>query len=381
MKILLNGTTLVMGGALQVAYSLIVELAGNSHGHTIKNVVSRELANLLPDDIDITVVTPSPAKPVSGQRSRRQLAAIENNFSPDIVLTIFGPAYWKPKAIHICGFADSWVFTSNRYPWQLLSLSRKGIVKLRCIYKRLALKHQNTAAFIVETDALSGEIHNTWPSTRIFIIPNNCGQAFYEYKLNANGHNPVMPEKNEDEFRIVTLSQYYEHKNLEIIPRVARILKDRKPSMCFKFFLSLDMVSSAWQKIYRSAQNLGVGESMCTVGVVQPQMAPFFYEGADAMFLPSVLECFSANYPEAMKMAIPVVTTDLPFAHTVCKDAALYFEPLNAQSAADKLIDLYNDESLKKELIEQGKTTIKDFPTPREKGRKYIEICETLFTK
>ena len=36
MKILINGTTIVVGGGLQVTRSLIVEFAGNSHGHVIK---------------------------------------------------------------------------------------------------------------------------------------------------------------------------------------------------------------------------------------------------------------------------------------------------------------------------------------------------------
>jgi glycosyltransferase involved in cell wall biosynthesis len=306
------------------------------------------------------------------------LREIEKGFAPDVVLTIFGPAYWKPQALHVCGFAEPWLYTSNRYAWQLLSFQKKITFQMRCIYKKLAFISGNIRAFIVETDALSREIEEAWPRKPVFVIPNNCGQAFYEYEHNTSAHNPIMLAKDEDEFRIVTLSQYYEHKNLEIIPRVARTMKDRNPLLRFKFFLSLDEASTAWQRIHRSAEGFGVGRCVCTVGVVQPQIAPFFYEGADAMYLPSVLECFSANYPEAMITGVPIVTTDLPFAHSVCEDAALYCVPLDAQSAADRLIELWCDKSLQQRLTEKGREIVKGFLTPQQKAQKYIEVCESL---
>ena len=61
---------------------------------------------------------------------------------------------------------------------------------------------------------------------------------------------------------------------------------------------------------------------------------PSLYEQADVMFQPTLLECFSATYPEAMKMQRPIVTTDIEFAHGLCGPAAHYYSPLSAEDAA-----------------------------------------------
>lgn len=382
MKILINGTTLVVGGGLQVGRALIMELVRDSRGHSVEAVVSRNLAELLPGDIRVAaVVSPSPARPVLGIKSRARLREIEKTYRPDVVLTIFGPAYWKPRAIHVCGFANAWIFTDNEHAWRVLSLGQKAVVWGRRLYRRRVLQYEDASALIVETEALVGAIKAKWPGREVFAVPNTCGQAFFERDRKTDGHGELLPFKEEREFRIVTLSQYYPHKNLEIIPEIARFLQDKQPAADFRFYLSLDENSSRWAVIREKARILGIQRHVISVGVVQPQRAPDFYEGADAMLLPSVLECFSANYPEAMKMGVPIVTTDLPFARSVCGDAALYYSPRNAESAAAAIETLYRDISFAQSLVSKGAERIREFPTPREKARRYIEICEALYEK
>lgn len=380
MKILANGTTLTGGGGLQVGRSLVLELAKDPRGHVIKNVVSKEFADVLPSGVDVSVVSPSPARPISGARSRAQLRKIEREFAPDVVLTIFGPSYWKPAAAHVCGFADPWVFTSNRHAWTLLNLINKIKVKLKCTGKHLALIREHPDAFIVEIGFLKDKLEPRFKNSEVHVVQNNCGQAFFELDpLCCPRNNPVVPSKRDGEFRIVTLSKYYRHKCLDLIPKVAGILNDRMPDVDFRFVVSLDDESEEWRRLADAARERGVQDRVVTVGAVRPQEAPCFYESADAMLLPSVLECFSANYPEAMRMSVPIVTTDLPFARNVCQEAALYFEPLNEVSAADKIIELYSTDGLRNTLTSKGHEIADALPTPEEKASQYIKVCETVF--
>ena len=39
-----------------------------------------------------------------------QMQRIENKENPDVVFTVFGPAYWRPKAKHIIGFANPYYY-------------------------------------------------------------------------------------------------------------------------------------------------------------------------------------------------------------------------------------------------------------------------------
>jgi glycosyltransferase involved in cell wall biosynthesis len=102
---------------------------------------------------------------------------------------------------------------------------------------------------------------------------------------------------------------------------------------------------------------------------------PQLYSECDAVFLPTLLECFSANYPEAMIMEKPILTSDLSFATTVCEDAAIYFNPLNAAEIAQKLIEISQNVDLKNRLIAKGKKVLAKLPTPAERARQYLNIC------
>ena len=47
---------------------------------------------------------------------------------------------------------------------------------------------------------------------------------------------------------------------------------------------------------------------LLAVGGVDIRECPSLYEQCDFMFLPTLLECFSASYAEAMKMRRPILT-------------------------------------------------------------------------
>jgi len=97
------------------------------------------------------------------------------------------------------------------------------------------------------------------------------------------------------------------------------------------------------------------------------------------MFMPTLLECFSATYPEAMKMGIPIVTSDLPFARSICGDAAVYFDPMSPQSIGEAIYSLANNNSLYKEYIARGWKQLLTFESAKTRAQKYIEILEKLY--
>jgi len=78
-----------------------------------------------------------------------------------------------------------------------------------------------------------------------------------------------------------------------------------------------------------------------------------------------------------MKMSIPIITTDLPFAHYICGASALYFDPLSAESALKKIREIKNPDR-KNELIEKGSERLKEFGSANERLEKYISIFHQL---
>ena len=117
---------------------------------------------------------------------------------------------------------------------------------------------------------------------------------------------------------------------------------------------------------------------MHNVGPVPISEVPSLYDECDMMFLPTLLECFSASYAEAMAKEKPILTSDLGFAHTVCGDAALYFNPTEPADIAEKIIYLSDNPEKRAQLVQAGKKALSQLNTPRERAEKFIEIGKGL---
>ena len=96
------------------------------------------------------------------------------------------------------------------------------------------------------------------------------------------------------------------------------------------------------------------------------------------MLLPTLLECFSANYVEAMAMRRPIVTTDLGFAHTVCGEAALYFQPMNPRAALAQLDRALRSSHTRERLVTLGEGELERFGTAAERAASFLSLCEAL---
>ena len=77
-------------------------------------------------------------------------------------------------------------------------------------------------------------------------------------------------------------------------------------------------------------------------------------------------------------MRRPIITTDLDFARDICQDAAKYFRPNDHTAAAEAIIDVYNDKSLEKRLIEAGEKRLIKFGTPKDRLNRIMEILKRM---
>lgn len=376
MKLLANASTLNKGGALQVAVSFIRHALDEPCGIEWHFAVSLKLleelshAGLAENMRCITLVDPSPAK---SREARRTLRELEKLVSPEIVMTIFGPSYVRFRAPHICGVANPWVTHSTLLAFRTLGLPfgpLSGLVRI--LYK--AYWYRKADFWITEAEAakigLVRRLH--LPSDRIAIIQNTCGQQYFDQEGVAPFPAP------DQKVRILCLSAYYPHKNLEIIPSVARVLQQVDPTLDFEFILTLPTRSEGWFKIASGAKKMGVSHRVCNHGPVPVADGPRLYQNSHIAFLPSVLETFSANYPEAMATGRPIVTTDLDFARDICKQAALYYQPMNAGSAAEAVLKLCRNQVLWDSLVQEGKRVLQGLPTPNTKYRQYVQCILDL---
>ena len=370
MKILINCSTLKKGGVLQVAHSLVTELFERSD-HDYFFIFSSKLRNDFPDldedpDRFITYdVKPSVFLSLTGRE--KYLNSVMDRIKPDVVFTVFGPTYWKPKCPHLVGYAKaSYFYPESPFTQQMPFFRKMKLLLLRQFHMH-DFRHFNQA-IVTETTDTSERLATLLPNKKIYTVSNTYNQIFDEPEKWDEGVQ--LPEF--DGITMLSITANYRHKNLSVIPRVIDYLSEHHPKLKYRFVLTLKR--EHYQEIEERHSR-----HILFLGRVSIHQAPSLYRQSDFMFMPTLLECFSATYPEAMRMENPVLTSDMPFARAVCGDAAVYFEPLSAESIGEAIYSLASNATLRSEMIARGKKRLETFETSTSRAQKYIEILEKTY--
>lgn len=371
MRLLINAASTFKGGSVQVAYSFIHECKKYGENHYIV-VLSESISQIInpnefPDNFTFYDLKYRPATRVfkwqKTDEDLNRIAAIEN---PDVVFTTSGPSYWSPNVPHLCGFnLGHYIYDDSPY-FRLISIYQrikwgfKGLV-IKYFYKR------DVDQIVCQTEDVAIRASNWLGIKKVHVVSNTCGDAY----LNPITVPNKLKKRDEKEFRVFTLSSYYRHKNLEIINDIVPFLL-KKGIEDVKFVLTLppeDLEHHFTQE---------AKEYIINVGGVPIDEGYSIYKECDIMFLPTLMECFSASYPEAMITKTPILTTNLSFARGICEDAALYYTATSAEAAIEKILALKKDENLRTELIKKGEKRWGYFLTPSQRAEKYLSICESL---
>jgi len=106
-----------------------------------------------------------------------------------------------------------------------------------------------------------------------------------------------------------------------------------------------------WPTNHPAAREPGV---VC-LGYLAPQALRQAYEMATAVVMPSLVETVGLPMLEAMSVGTPVLAADRPYAHDICEEAAVFFDPLDANEFAERAIELLRDRRQREDLAGQGR--------------------------
>ena len=374
MRLLINTATTFKGGGVQVASSFIDELR-HFKEHEYHIILGQGIAQIIDTDnypdFKFYKIPYRPAQRVFSLRDQGAfLKQVEEEVKPDCVFTTSGPAYWRPKAPHLMGFnLPHYLYPDSPF-FRTIGLAGR----LKWFLKGQIIKYytsRDADAYVVQTDDVKERLKKWINKQDVYTVTNTYGD---QYNTMGADTPSVLPVKQSGEFRLLMLSSYYAHKNFEIINDIISQYNEYEREN-IKFVLTLP------QDTFESIFSSEMRKYIYNVGPVKPSECPQLYKDCDAVFLPTLLECFSATYAEAMKMGLPIITTDLGFAHTVCGKAALYFKPLDAADAKNKIILLYADGGLRKALTDAGEDEMKKFNSSRERAARFLELSLNLIKK
>lgn len=369
-NILINTSNIKEGGGIQVAHSCVYELRKYPKYNYII-VLSEQLSKQLskddfPSNFKFYDYTNYPSVIGGILGINKYLDNIVSTEKVDFVFSIFGPSYWKSKVKQMCGYAlPHYVYKDSPF-YNNISFFQKMRLWMK---ERLQLSsfRKHNDVLVTENHDVTEKLKSIFPSKEIYTVTNYYNQVFDA----PNYWDRTIELPDFEGVTLLTISSNYHHKNLQIIPRVADYLRSSKPHFKFRFVLTLDESELSLTPAQR--------ENIVCIGRVNISQCPHLYEQSDFMFLPTLLECFSASYPEAMRMNKPILTSNLPFAKGICGDAALYFDPLSPEDIGNKIYELSQSIEQQKKIVEKGILRLEVFDNSEIRTKKYLNIIESNF--
>ena len=377
MNILVNCSNLKTGGGIQVADSVCCQLY-RYEKHQFVVVLSSFMkgtgariagvGNVVSFYYDIRN---NASTIILGRGS--YLDRLVEEYQVQVVLTVFGPSRWNPRVAHLSGFAMPHLVIPES-PF----FKRMGVLN-QCLWKTKSTLltyffRRSTCFFWTEnpyiSERFSALVKGTGGSKKhgiVYTISNNYNQVFDMPDAWKSHSLPAF-----DGTTCLSVSSFYPHKNFPILVEIARILECKYPKFKFRFVLTFDV------------GQMGVPDDLkqhfLFIGKVDVSECPDLYRQANVMVMPTLLECFTATYPEAMRMERPIVTTDLEFARGLCGNAACYYSAVDAEACADAIYKVATDKEYAAQLVANGKEQLKKYDNYEQRADKLIGILEEMMS-
>ena len=209
--------------------------------------------------------------------------------------------------------------------WKKFSCKDKIYLKLMQFSILKNLKYASKIIVQTQTQKAALQKRLKIEESKIQIVPNHIDLS----KIGVlNDENVVF---NGSSLNLLFLSKYYPHKNFEILPEICKVIQERK--LPIHITLTLDENNKVDKKVLDSLKIYG--SIISNIGVVRYDKLSEVYARSHGVFLPTLLESFSANYIEAMYFEKLIFTSDRDFSREVCGDLANYFDPFSSIEIVD----------------------------------------------
>ena len=370
--ILINASNLKAGGGLQVADSICGQLGRFNDIHFVV-VLSSYLESTkerIKDFENVEAFTydiPNTIKTILLGRDNFLDDLVKNN-RVDAVLTVFGPSRWTPKVPHLSGFALPHLVIPESPFFKRMGYIERIKWKLWCMIRGWSIK-RSANCFWTENPYISTRLSKLFNTDKVYTVSNYYNQVFDTPTKWQRDY--ILPPF--EGITCLSVSSYSNHKDFEITDGVIRYLRKEHPSFKIRFAFTFDESEMVVKE--------DVKDCFLFIGKKAISEIPSLYEQSDIMFMPTLLECFTATYPEAMRMERPIVTTDMEFACGLCGDAACYFKATDPVSAAEALYKVSTDKEYANSLVEEGKKRLILFDNYEQRTGKLIKLLEEISEK
>ena len=219
---------------------------------------------------------------------------------------------------------------------------------------------------IAQTQTIKKRLSDIYGLENIKIVPNAVSLDNMDGGIYKDFNLP-------DGIKLLYLCVYFPHKNLEIFIPLAKKIKEQ--NLDFKIIITIDESQHIRVKpLLDKIKEENLNDIIINIGPVKMENVPSLYKQCDGLLMPTLLESFSGTYVEAMYHKIPIFTSDIDFAHDVCKNSAFYFNPLDPDDILKNLTNAFPNNITTN--IENGSIILKKFRGWDEVINLIVKIIE-----
>lgn len=362
MRILINAVAVKVAGSKSVCINFLrsLEAVGEVHEYYV----------FLPNDVDyeifgnkkylhvkfipLSIVKPSFRYYIDHIYLRRQVKKIR----PDVIFSMGNIALPIKRVPQLLLFHISHPAYPESIYWERIGWRSRLHFKL--VVREIVRKFKYATSIAVQTNCIKKRLSDLFElEEKLHVIPNAVSLDALSIDNRTFGAS-VVKRDGVKTFRFLCLSRYYEHKNIEVFIPLSTLIKERK--LNYKITVTIE----PWQhkkaaEFLMKVKELHLDDVVENLGPVKMSEVPTLYQEADALILPTLLESFSGTYIEAASYRKPVFTSDFDFAHEVCGDSAIYFNPVDPLAILLKM-QLIEDDAFMDKKVNLAVENLKRFP-------------------
>lgn len=347
------------GGGFQIACNFI-NSAKNDHNGDVEwyYFVSKDIDDAIGGKFEEIkdkryFVFPTQPDKSSHGKVQKKLNLLIEEIKPSVMYSILAPSYMRFKCVEVMRCTNPWVNIKHLPKYVLEEVTWKTRLHLAIMSFVSRCQMRKVHYFVTQSQAAANGINQITHTglDNIEVVPNVLPAAY-------NGYEVI--KVREDTFNIVYVTAPHPHKNVDIIPKVAYLLKTKYDLEKIKFIITIPEKNKEFLDSFNSSlHEYNVANMVENVGYQTQNQLKELYSRCDLFFFPSLLETFSVSLVEALYFKMPIVATNIDFNREVTEDAALYFEPKNAEKAAEQIAKLIKDSALYNKMIKVGQERIK----------------------
>lgn len=303
-----------------------------------------------------------------------RLPAIVRRFAPDVTLVLGNTAVVGDVGPQAILSQDPHLFYPvEHYRREML----RGKLLKSYLRRRFRRDLGRVQLVFCQTKVIESRLRATYGYCEEVELTGNAVSTAVLSAADCSGVPPQLaasPKKT----KLLCLTRYYAHKNIELIVEAFRRHRDALGGVAVVTTIAADQHPNA-ARLLSMIRRAGLEGSVINVGPVRQEDLSALYKHCDALLLPTLLESFSQAYVEAMHFGLPILTSDLDFAREICGDAALYFDPWSADSLKDALLRFAADPRVAEDLAAGGRSRLAGMSTSWESiARRIMERLLTI---